>query len=112
MVVRLKLYALLGKYLPAGAENNEVDLELPDGATPEDQDGRSRRSCETVWSRRRGGSERLTPAGFSGELADDCFVEGGAENDLGNLHEFLGRVGLIDVAGTENDSGDAGAAQS
>jgi molybdopterin synthase sulfur carrier subunit len=35
MVVRLKLYALLGKYLPAGAENNEADLELPDGATPE-----------------------------------------------------------------------------
>ena len=36
MKVRLKLYAALGQYLPAGAENNEVDFEVADGASPTD----------------------------------------------------------------------------
>ena len=36
MKVRLKLFALLGKYLPEGAEKNEIDLEVADGSTPMD----------------------------------------------------------------------------
>jgi len=39
MKIRIKLYAALGTYLPAGAEKNEADLEVPDGATPEDAFG-------------------------------------------------------------------------
>lgn len=35
MKIRVKLYALLADYLPAGAKKNEADLEVPDGATPQ-----------------------------------------------------------------------------
>ncbi|NQW00230.1 MAG: MoaD/ThiS family protein [Rhodospirillales bacterium] len=31
MKVRVKLYAMLADYLPAGAVKNEVDVELPEG---------------------------------------------------------------------------------
>ncbi|MDH5748602.1 MAG: MoaD/ThiS family protein [Rhodospirillales bacterium] len=34
MKVRIKLYALLGQYLPAGAEKNEAEMEVADGMTP------------------------------------------------------------------------------
>ena len=34
MKVRLKLYALLSDYLPEGAVDNEIELELQDGITP------------------------------------------------------------------------------
>ena len=34
MKIRIKLYATLGDYLPAGAKENEADLEVPDGTTP------------------------------------------------------------------------------
>jgi len=33
MQIRVKLYAMLGEYLPANAQKNEVDLEYPDGTT-------------------------------------------------------------------------------
>jgi len=36
MKIRIKLYAALGPYLPAGAVKNEADLKLDDEATPED----------------------------------------------------------------------------
>ena len=36
MRIRIKLYAALGQYLPAGAEKNEVDLDVADAATPDD----------------------------------------------------------------------------
>ncbi len=35
MRIRLKLFATLGGYLPAGARENGVDLEVPAGATPQ-----------------------------------------------------------------------------
>ena len=35
MKIRIKLYAALGKYLPAGAVKNESDMEVAEGATPE-----------------------------------------------------------------------------
>ncbi len=34
MKIRIKLYASLGEYLPAGAVKNEADLEVADGTTP------------------------------------------------------------------------------
>ncbi|MEK9671038.1 MAG: MoaD/ThiS family protein [Rhodospirillaceae bacterium] len=34
MKIRIKLYASLGAYLPAGAKQNESDLDVADGATP------------------------------------------------------------------------------
>lgn len=34
MKVTVKLYALLGKYLPPGSANNEADIEVDNGATP------------------------------------------------------------------------------
>jgi molybdopterin converting factor small subunit len=34
MNVRIKLYASLAEYLPAGAVKNEADLEVKDGTTP------------------------------------------------------------------------------
>ena len=34
MVIRVKLYALLDKYLPDGSIKNEVDLTVTDGMTP------------------------------------------------------------------------------
>lgn len=34
MKIRVKLYASLGAYLPAGAAKNEIDLEAEDGVTP------------------------------------------------------------------------------
>ena len=36
MKVTVKLYALLSDYLPAGAADNQVELDLDDGTTPED----------------------------------------------------------------------------
>ena len=36
MRVSVKLYALLSDYLPSGAEDNQVQLDLPEGTTPED----------------------------------------------------------------------------
>ena len=33
MRITLKLFASLAPYLPSGAENNQVVLEVPDGAT-------------------------------------------------------------------------------
>jgi len=36
MKVTLKLFALLGQYLPEGAAKNEIDMEVADGATPMD----------------------------------------------------------------------------
>ena len=36
MKVSVKLYALLSDYLPAGAQDNQVEIELPEGTTPED----------------------------------------------------------------------------
>lgn len=35
MKVTVKLYALLSDYLPAGAVDNQVELDLPEGTTPE-----------------------------------------------------------------------------
>ena len=32
MKVRIKLYALLGEYLPTHAKKNEADVEIPEGA--------------------------------------------------------------------------------
>ena len=34
MRIRIKLYAALGKYLPASAVKNEADIEMVEGATP------------------------------------------------------------------------------
>jgi len=34
MKVTVKLYALLDKYLPAGASNNQAEIEVPPGTTP------------------------------------------------------------------------------
>ncbi len=36
MKIRIKLYASLGQYLPAGAEKNEADLNVDDSASPDD----------------------------------------------------------------------------
>lgn len=36
MKVTVKLFALLGKYLPPGADGNEAELEAAEGATPKD----------------------------------------------------------------------------
>jgi molybdopterin converting factor small subunit len=36
MKVTVKLYALLSDYLPAGAVDNQVEIDLADGTTPED----------------------------------------------------------------------------
>lgn len=33
MKIRIKLYALLGKYLPADAKKNEADLEVSEGVS-------------------------------------------------------------------------------
>lgn len=33
MRITLKLYALLGQFLPAGAKDNQIDLDVPDGTT-------------------------------------------------------------------------------
>ena len=30
MVIRIKLYAMLSEYLPAGAQKNEADMNVPD----------------------------------------------------------------------------------
>ena len=35
MIIRIKLYAALGKYLPEGAVKNEADMEVAKGTTPE-----------------------------------------------------------------------------
>lgn len=34
MKVTLKLYALLGAHLPAGAKNNQIVMDVEDGITP------------------------------------------------------------------------------
>lgn len=34
MKVTVKLYALLDRYLPPGASNNQAEIEVPPGATP------------------------------------------------------------------------------
>lgn len=34
MRVTVKLFALLSRYLPAGARDNQVDMDLPEGTTP------------------------------------------------------------------------------
>jgi sulfur-carrier protein len=34
MKITLKLFATLTKYLPGGASKHEVELDVPDGATP------------------------------------------------------------------------------
>lgn len=34
MKVTVKLFALLGQYLPPNAENNQIELEVDQGATP------------------------------------------------------------------------------
>lgn len=34
MRIRVKLFALLGDYLPAGASGNEADVDVEEGATP------------------------------------------------------------------------------
>ena len=36
MKIRIKLYALLGAYLPPGAKQNEADMTVDDGATVAD----------------------------------------------------------------------------
>jgi molybdopterin converting factor small subunit len=36
MKVTIKLFALLGQYLPAGAADNAAEIEVADGATPSD----------------------------------------------------------------------------
>ncbi len=35
MKVTVKLFALLGQYLPPNAKNNQVDLDVEEGTTPE-----------------------------------------------------------------------------
>lgn len=34
MKVTLKLYAMLSMYLPPGTQNNQIDIEVEDSATP------------------------------------------------------------------------------
>ena len=34
MKITVKLYALLDRYLPAGASDNQVEIEVAEGATP------------------------------------------------------------------------------
>ncbi len=34
MKITLKLFATLTKYLPAGADRHEIELDVPDGTTP------------------------------------------------------------------------------
>ncbi len=36
MKVNVKLFAFLSRYLPAGAVRNQIELEMPEGATPRD----------------------------------------------------------------------------
>ena len=36
MKIRIKLYALLGTYLPPGAKQNEADIDVDEGATVAD----------------------------------------------------------------------------
>lgn len=36
MKVNVKLYAFLSRYLPAGAVQNRIELEVPEGTTPRD----------------------------------------------------------------------------
>ncbi|MCW9036042.1 MAG: MoaD/ThiS family protein [Alphaproteobacteria bacterium] len=36
MKVTFKLYALLGDYLPEGAEKNQIDLDVAEGSSPMD----------------------------------------------------------------------------
>ena len=36
MKITIKLFALLGKYLPDGAEKNQIDIEVPDGVSVQD----------------------------------------------------------------------------
>lgn len=36
MKVRIKLFALLGQYLPPGAKDNQAEMEMADGATVSD----------------------------------------------------------------------------
>ena len=49
--VTVKLYALLGQYLPPGATDNQVELEVAEGSTLEDVFARfnvPRKSCHLV----------------------------------------------------------------
>jgi sulfur carrier protein ThiS len=39
MKIRFKLFATLGSYLPAGAVQNQVELDVPAGTTPADLAG-------------------------------------------------------------------------
>lgn len=51
MNIRLKLYASLGAYLPAGAEKNEAETAAPEGATVQsvlDACGAPRAQCHLV----------------------------------------------------------------
>ena len=51
MKVNVKLYALLSDYLPAGAVENQVQLDLAEGTTPEDvfaKFGLPRQYCSIV----------------------------------------------------------------
>ena len=36
MIVKVKLFAILRDMLPAGTDGHEVDVDVPDGATPLD----------------------------------------------------------------------------
>lgn len=36
MKIRLKLYAMLASWLPSGAERNQADIEIADGASVQD----------------------------------------------------------------------------
>lgn len=36
MKIRFKLYATLQQYLPSGAKQNQIELDVPDGTTPAD----------------------------------------------------------------------------
>lgn len=36
MKIRFKLYATLQEYLPEGAKQNQIELEVPEGITPGD----------------------------------------------------------------------------
>ncbi len=36
MKVKVKLFAMLDRYLPRGASDNEAEIEIPDGGTAED----------------------------------------------------------------------------
>ena len=51
MKVNVKLYALLSDYLPAGAVDNRIELDLAQGTTPEDvfaRFGLPRQYCSIV----------------------------------------------------------------